>query len=202
MQKTAFLLGKYSDRESPLFVMLPHGLEQWLGESGPRKLHKAGYGLAEAPLAWLKVLRETLLKCGFQPLTSDSCFFVLRGRAPPGSGLPKEYPHDYSDLPVLGVVGIHVDDLLCGGEGHGWEKALHHLTRSRRFGEGKYPLVLYCGVRLTQNLDTYAVKADQSDYVESIKDPINKRQGSCWRFEASGRQFDLAGTPDPTRSQL
>ena len=41
-------------------------------------------------------------------------------------------------------------------------------------GERKHPPVLYCGVRLTQNLDTYAIKADQSDYVESIRDPSTK----------------------------
>ena len=66
--KAAFLLGKHSDREAPLFVMLPKGLEESLGASGPRRLHKAAYGLAEAPLAWFKVLRETLLACGFRPL--------------------------------------------------------------------------------------------------------------------------------------
>ena len=49
--KAAFLLGKHSDRESPLFVLLPKDLEELLGEHGPRRLHKAAYDLAEAPLA-------------------------------------------------------------------------------------------------------------------------------------------------------
>ena len=81
--KTAFLLGKHSDRTAPLFVMLPKDLEDWIGESGPRRLHKAAYGLAEAPLAWFKLLRETLLDCGFEEMSSDACLFVLRGKHRP-----------------------------------------------------------------------------------------------------------------------
>ena len=78
--KTAFLLGRPSDRKLPLFVLLPMDLQEWLGEYGPRRLLKSAYGLAEAPLAWYIVLCEALVCCGFVRLSSDACLFVLSGR--------------------------------------------------------------------------------------------------------------------------
>ena len=127
--KTAFLLGKHSERQAPLFVLLPKDLEDWLGEHGPRRLRKAAYGLAEAPLAWFKVLRETLIACGLRPLSSDACLFVLRGRIPPTGKTPGSYPPDYEDLPILGIIGVHVDDLLCGGQGAEWGATMNILTK-------------------------------------------------------------------------
>ena len=39
---------------------------------------------------------------------------------------------------------------------------------------GESPPVLHCGVRLTQDLGTYAIKADQADYVDNIIEPSTK----------------------------
>ena len=97
-------------------MLLPKDLGDWLGESGPRRLLKSAYGLAEAPLAWYRVLAEVLVQCGFACLSSDACLLVLPGAVPPESphGL---YPRDYGRLPIVAIVGVHVDDLLCGGSG-------------------------------------------------------------------------------------
>ena len=154
--------------------MLPKDLEEWLGVSGPRRLNKAAYGLAEAPLAWFRVLRETLLACGFTPLQTDPCMFVLRGKHAPGTNLPKDYPEDYEDLPIVGVAGAHVDDLLCGGAGTEWDEALRKLTTRLKFGDKKFPPVTYCGVRMQQDAKTHDIKIDQAEYIENLQEPSTK----------------------------
>ena len=172
--KTAFLLGKPSGRDLPLYVLLPRDLEEWPGEGGPRRLLKAAYGLAEAPLAWFRVLCETFLKCGFKRMSSDACLFVLYGRHPPKHKSASAYAKDYEDLPIVGIVGVHVDDLLCGGDGPEWEDALGRLTSALKLGDRKFPPVVYCGVEMMQDLKTHVIKACQAFYVEGIKEPSAK----------------------------
>jgi hypothetical protein len=173
--KTAFLLGRPSGRQLPLFVLLPQDLEEWLGESGPRRLLKSAYGLAEAPLAWYKTLCETLQACGFVRLSSDACLFVLPGLCSPlDPNKPHDYPFDYDQLPILGIIGVHVDDLLCGGLGQEWEAALKRLTSKLKFGERKYSPVTYCGVDLIQDPKTYEIRIVQGEYFEKIQEPTVK----------------------------
>ena len=74
---------------------------------------------------------------------------MLPGKQPPGKA-PKDYPDDYEALPILGVVGAHVDDLMCGGEGPEWESAIKTLVSGLKFGDRKYPPFTYCGTDYTQ----------------------------------------------------
>ena len=166
--KTAFLLGKTQTREAPLFVLLPRDLSDWLGSEGPRKLNKAAYGLAEAPLAWFRTLKEHLLAVGFEQFDSDKCLFVLRGKYDSSADYHSEYQH----LPILGIIGVHVDDLLCGGHGAEWDEAMMNLAKRIRFGPRKFPPVTYCGVRVKQN-DT-EITIDQEDYLDAIQEPSDK----------------------------
>ena len=68
----------------------------------------------EKPLCFFLVLKDELKIVAFAQLHSDHCVFVLRGVKPEGP-VPKHYPMDYRNLPLLGVVGIHVDGLLAAG---------------------------------------------------------------------------------------
>ncbi len=132
----------------------------WLGESGPRRLLQSAYGLAEAPLAWYRVLAEVLVQCGFVCLSSDACLFALPGASPPDKPLGL-HPRDYGRLPIDGIVGVHVDDLLCGGDGSEWDQALKKLTSALKFGERKASPVTSCGIDLTQDPKTGDIFAHQ-----------------------------------------
>ena len=56
------------------------------------------------------VLCEDLKKVRWSQLRRDKCLFVLYG-PPPGQG-GQDLPEDYEDLPILGICGMHVDDIL------------------------------------------------------------------------------------------
>ena len=172
---TAFLLGKQTARKLPIFVTLPKDLEEWLGAEGPRRLLKTAYGLAEAPLEWFKVLCEALLAAGFKRISSDACVFVLPGEYDPNAASwPTDYPTDYDDLPFVGIIGVHVDDLLCGGHGREWDAALAHLCKAINFGLRKFTPLTYCGVDYNQDAKTKEIFANQAAFCQTIEEPSAK----------------------------
>ena len=64
------------------------------------KLEKGAYGLIDAPFQWYQAISEELVKLGFTQSPFDPCMFVL-------------YNHDTRALE--GILGLHVDDGICGG---------------------------------------------------------------------------------------
>ena len=80
------------------------------------KLNKSAYGLIDAPYLWYKTLLAELLRLGFIQAPFDPCTFILKR------------PNSHQ---VAGVLGVHVDDRLCGGD----EYFTHQLKRLAE----KYP---------------------------------------------------------------
>ena len=74
-------------------------------------------------------------------MSADACLFVVRGKHPPGRKLPHDYPDDYDELPISGIVHVHVDDLLCGGFRTEWEDALPRINKALMFVDRKRPPV-------------------------------------------------------------
>ena len=65
------------------------------------RLNKSAYGLVAAPYLWYKALLTELEKLGFIQSPFDPCVFILKS---PDTGK------------ISGVLGVHVDDGLCGGD--------------------------------------------------------------------------------------
>ena len=65
------------------------------------RLDKSAYGLIDAPFLWFQTLCDELKNLGFTSCPFDPCVFILRN--------PK-------DQTVAGVLGIHVDDGIHGGD--------------------------------------------------------------------------------------
>ena len=101
-------------------------------------------------------------------LNCVASLFVLPGSRSPVERYPPTYPADYHELPILGIIGVHVDDLLCGGSGPEWEAAISKLTSSLKFGDKTYSPITYCGVLYLQSPDTHEVLAKQIEYVQPI----------------------------------
>src|SRR3954467_14762361 len=91
--KSAFVNGEI---EEEVYVMQPPGFEDPKKFDMVYKLHKALYGLNQAPRAWYDTLKDFLLKKGFKPGTTDPTLFT----------------HSYNV--DLFVCQIYVDDIIFG----------------------------------------------------------------------------------------
>jgi hypothetical protein len=70
--KTAFL---NADLEEEVWIADPPGVVGIPGYA--YKVHKALYGIKQAPRAWAQKLKDTLLDIGFVQSTSDQCLYVM-----------------------------------------------------------------------------------------------------------------------------
>lgn len=109
--KTAFLSGDPSQRE--IYFRPPKEIKEWmkLGEEDLLRLEKAAYGLAEAPRAWFLRLSRELAAAGLEMSRLDPCLYCLR-----------------RDGKLLGICGVHVDDLIGGGTQE-MDEVLHRLRK-------------------------------------------------------------------------
>ena len=114
------------------------------------RLKKSAYGLIDAPFLWFQTLNEELVKLGFEPAPFDPCLYVLRK----SDGTPR------------GVIGVHVDDGLCGGDAE-FMNRLANLQEKYPFGSQKISDFVFTGIHLPQRSDM-GIVLSQSDYVRKI----------------------------------
>ena len=150
--KAAFLQGKPQDDRIIGLEPCPELVDALSLKPGEIcRLVKGAYGLIDAPFLWYQALSQELLSLGFEIAPFDPCLFVLR--------------HPETQRP-RGVIGIHVDDGLCGGD----EVFLEHLDRLQKkypFGSAKIGSFTFTGVNLQQRGDKSIVMS-QSEYVRKI----------------------------------
>ena len=123
-----------------------------LEESEICQLVKGAYGLVDAPYLWYKTLQAELLKLGFIAAPFDPCVFLLWD---PQQGKPQ------------GILGIHVDDGLCGGNEYFQEK-IRALEKKYPFGSRKLGDFTFTGIDLHQEPNKNIVLS-QSAYIRKIK---------------------------------
>ena len=97
--KTAFLSGDEDVRN--IFISPPDDVMQMLNVDHETVLllRQAVYGLVNGPKKWWDRLKKCLIEHGFTSCALDPCAFVLRM-----SGK------------IHGVLGVHVDDVIGGGD--------------------------------------------------------------------------------------
>ena len=160
--KAAFLQGRPNASRVIGLEPVPE-LAESLGVANHEALRlvKGAYGLIDAPFLWYSALREALIKLEFEVAPWDPCVFVLRSKQ---SGVPD------------GVIGVHVDDGLCGGNSRFQEK-LALLEKQFAFGAHKRQKFCYTGIDLEQRADG-GIVLSQSNYVRkipSIKVSVDRR---------------------------
>eukprot|EP00435_Cladocopium_sp_Y103_P007376 s3531_g2.t1 len=161
---TAFLKGEGDGRV--LGIHPPKELKDGLGmkEEEQCALTGGAYGRIDAPFLWYKAFRSTLEGLGFVVCPFDGCLFslVTYGKG----GKPQ----------VRGILGVHVDDGLGGGDSY-FHEVLCRLRKIYDFGaynEGEFE---FCGVRYRQ-WDDGSIEMDQEGYInkiEPIEVPRNRR---------------------------
>ena len=151
---TAFLHGKGDDRLLVIQAtpVIKEGLE--MGVDDQCELVGGAYCRIDAPYLRFQELRKALLDLDFKQCPLDPCVFSLSKTSNDGSTV------------CHGVIGIHVDDGICGRD-KVFHEALDKL-RKRFSEEGTFT---FTGIKLHE-WDDMKIEMDQRDYVESI-DLIN-----------------------------
>ena len=173
--KAAFLQGQPQDnRIIGLEPCVELAKEMALKPNEICRLVKSAYGLIDAPYLWYKALSEALLKLGFETAPFDPCLFVLRNS---------------QTQKLHGILGIHVDDGLCGGDEVFREK-IALLQKQYPFGSQKKGSFVFTGIQMQQRSDK-AIVLSQSDYIRKIKPisiPANRREQSESKVTEEERQ--------------
>jgi hypothetical protein len=150
--KAAFLQGKpQKDRIIGLDPVSELAQAMTLKPGEICKLDKSAYGLIDSPFLWFQTLQEELTGLGFQSCPFDPCVFVLR------------HPNSQE---LSGVLGIHVDDGIYGGDKYFQEKVAK-LESKYPFGSKKSRVFTFTGIDLKQNQDN-SIELSQSQYVRNI----------------------------------
>jgi len=144
--KTAFLNGEL---EEDIYMSQPPGYEQ----GGPRMvchLHKALYGLRQAPRTWYVKLRSELEKIGFKASEADAGLFILE--------------QDSYKVYLL----VYVDDMLIASkELSGVEhvkKTVGSIFNVRDLGEAKF----FLGMEISRDQELGTVKLSQHKLTADI----------------------------------
>ena len=119
------------------------------------RLVKSAYGLVDAPYLWFTELDKTLKELGFIASPFDPCLYLL---------------HDSETGEPAGILGVHVDDGLCGGNEQFQEK-MKQLEKKFPFGSKKSQHFVVTGIEMNQHND-YSITMSQENYVTKVS-PIH-----------------------------
>ena len=155
---TAFLKGQGDGR--PLGIHPPPELAEKLklGSEDQCSLVGGAYGRIDAPYLWYQAFRATLEELGFLVCPLDNCVFSL-------------VTMDQNNSPrVRGVLGIHVDDGIGGGDEY-FMSIIEKLRGKYTFGAFNTGEFEFCGIHYRQ-WDDYSIEMCQQEYIQKI-DPIH-----------------------------
>ncbi len=175
--RNAFLSGDAS-RRRPLYVRLPN---EWCQEL---------QWISTDCFVWFKTLTRVLNEVGFRQSWSDACCFTLpatesdmkewrRQRSMSKAEwdrVPQEdrLPENLDVCPVLGVLGIHVDDILLLGFGRRFHEHMRRLQERLPFESLKSGSLTFTGVELNQTTDG-TIYASQKRFAAKLTD-LSKNQ--------------------------
>ena len=180
--KAAFLQGKpQSDRVLAIEPVPEMKNMMNLKSQEVLQLKKGAYGLIDAPFQWFCALREELTRLGFEASPFDTCCFVLRN--------PPETWVERGEL--AGIVGIHVDDGIGGGNEF-FHQQIRKLESKYPFGEKKMTSFTFTGIEMKQASDK-SINMSQSQYIRKI-DPI--------KIETNRKTQEEAPVTEEERLQL
>ncbi|CAK0792453.1 unnamed protein product [Prorocentrum cordatum] len=163
---------------------------------------KPAFGDVRAPRQWNQTITEAMIEIGFLQHQLDRCCFLSYRIAADGDDPFLVWSADDGQSYVLdGILGLHVDDFIGGGENLECEADLTDKqayegtfldrvqTLSRRFKFGKWEFqngIVFCGMETTQSQSRNEIEVKAEQYIHKVK-PISiekvRRQHPddlCW----------------------
>ena len=193
---TAFLKGEGDGRV--LGIHPPQEISNALGlrEGEQCGLTGGAYGRIDGPFLWYKAFKRTLEELGFISCPLDGCVFSLVTKGPQG------------EPQVRGVLGIHVDDGIGGGDEY-FMGVINKLREKYSFGAFNIGDFDFCGIRYHQMRDG-SIELCQKKYIEQIEPiqvqrhrrrepqtPVNEQERQCLRQLCGSLQYAAVQTrPD------
>ena len=111
------------------------------------RLEKSAYGLIDAPFLWFKELDRILRQLSFVPSPFDPCVYLL---------------YKENSKTPSGVIGMHVDDGLCGGDGY-FSEQVAKLEAVFPFGSKKSQSFVFTGIEMTQQCDKSIILSQEKN---------------------------------------
>ena len=133
------------------------------------RLEKAAYGLAEAPRAWFLRLSREMAAAGLQVSQLDPCLYSLKN----ASG------------ELVGVCGVHVDDIIGGGTPE-MDAVLSKMRQKLPFGDYRTYTIRYTGIEIRQDPQSRAIEIGQEGYIDSLE-PV--QQSSMEKLKTACRML-------------
>ena len=154
--RAAFLQGKTQEDRKIAVEPVPELIKAMkLQPDEVCRLVKSAYGLIDAPYLWFKELDRVLKDLGFISAPFDPCLYMLY--------------HPKTQQPS-GILGVHVDDGLCGGDAF-FQSKIKELEAKFPFGSQKSQNFVFTGIEMRQ-LSDYSITMSQDKYVSKIE-PIH-----------------------------
>ena len=136
--------------------------------SGPANHHLPGYhpeqlyevikpiyGLNDSPQRWFTKFANTVKEDGWIQSRLDHCVFFFRDK----------------QGQLKGVLGVHVDDVLLGGQGGEFEASIKRLREKFPFRKWKHGAGTFCGAELSQCSETNAINVSQEEFADKLEKP-------------------------------
>ena len=154
--KAAFLQGKTQDNRTIAIEPVPEmRREMNMKDNEVCKLVKSAYGLIDAPYLWYTELDRNLKALNFIQSPFDPCLYIL---------------YRPNSSRISGILGVHVDDGLCGGDSF-FEEQVRKLEKLFPFGSQKSQSFTFTGIEMNQ-LPDYTITMSQEKYITKIN-PIH-----------------------------
>eukprot|EP00439_Symbiodinium_sp_Y106_P084240 s635_g25.t1 len=162
--RTAFLQAKAQDRVHPLYARPLPELSEAFGLKQGQMLELLGsaYGLTSAPREWYIDLSSTLRSLGATVCKADPCLWRFMSEA--GE--------------TLGVLGIHVDDILMAGDESRpeWVEFVRRLHGSYQWAPWETDRFTHCGLDIQQLFDD-TVMINHDEYCSNISQMNARSKG-------------------------
>ena len=166
---TAFLQGGFHEAKRTLWIRLPKDAKTMLGlepsDSRVMKLRKSMYGLVDAPRSWyVEAISRILQIPNIYQHPLDACCFMIYDPNKPSQ------LDDHSPGELVGIFGIHVDDMLgCGNlKSPAYQQAKAALRQRFNFRMWKEENEMeYRGCKI-ESSENY-ITLHQSNYLHKMK---------------------------------
>ena len=112
------------------------------------------YGLNDSPQSWFNKYRHTVQKQGWKQSQLDPCVFFL-----------------WEKQQLVGIMGVHVDDVVIGGSGKLFELKLQWLRSTFPFRKWQEGQGTFCGSELKQDPTTGGISVHQRSFIEKMQKP-------------------------------